>query len=106
MLLGELGECVPAAQGVERSLEDQELAAYSTEPRALVFNSALMAPKATRSTQGVQVLTMKPKFKLESVRRLEDTGITNLGRYRGRSIPATGALVKEEDSDDKQMQIL
>ncbi len=86
--------------------EDQELAAYSTEPRALVFNSALMAPKATRSTQGVQVLTMKPKFKLESVRRLEDTGITNLARYRGRSIPAAGALVREEDSDDKQMQIL
>ena len=86
--------------------EDQELAAYSTESPAQVLNSALMAPKATRSTQGVQVLTMKPKFKLESVRRLEDTGITNLGRYRGRSIPATGALVKEEDSDDKQMQIL
>jgi len=86
--------------------EDEMLAAYSTEPRALVFSSALMAPKATRATQGVQVMTMKPKFKLESVRRLEDTGITNLARYRGRSIPATGALVKEEDSDDKQMQIL
>jgi len=85
---------------------DRELVAYSTEPRALIFNTALMAPKATRSTQGVQVMTMKPKYKLADVRPLEDTGITNLGRYRCRAIPATGALVKEEDGEDKQMKLL
>ena len=86
--------------------EDLELAVYSTEPRALIFNTALLSPKATRSTQGVQVMTLKPKFHLADVRPLEDTGITNLGRYRCRSIPAAGALVREEDGDDKQMQLL
>ena len=86
--------------------EDRELAVYSTEPRALIFNTALLAPKATRSTQGVQVMTLKPKYHLADVRPLEDTGITNLGRYRCRSIPAAGALVREEDGDDKQMQLL
>ena len=86
--------------------EDTELAAYSTEPRALIFSTALLSPKATRSTQGVQVMTLKPKYHLSAVRRLEDTGITNLGRYRCRSLPAAGALVKEEDSEDQQMALL
>ena len=43
---------------------------------------------------------------VSSVRRLEDTGITNFARYRCRSIPAAGALLREEDSDDKQLEIL
>ncbi len=86
--------------------EDLELAVYSTEPRALIFNTALLTPKTTRSTQGVQVMTLKPKYRLAVAKPLEDTGITNLGRYRCRSLPAAGALVREEDGEDKQMQLL
>ena len=86
--------------------EDLELAVYSTEPRALIFNTALLTPKTTRSTQGVQVMTLKPKYRLADAKPLEDTGITNLGRYRCRSLPAAGALVREEDGEDKQMQLL
>ncbi len=86
--------------------EDRELAVYSSEVRALIFNTALLAPKSTRSTQGVQVMTMKPKFRLTEVRTLEDSSITNLGRYRCRSLPAAGALLREEDGDNKQMRLL
>ena len=86
--------------------EDRELAVYSSEPRALIFNTALLAPKATRSTQGVQVMNLKPKYHLQAVRPLEDTPITNLGRYRCRTIPAAGALVKEEDGEERQMALL
>ncbi|MDE7260576.1 MAG: topoisomerase IV, partial [Oscillospiraceae bacterium] len=84
--------------------EDRELALYSTEPRALVFNTALLAPKSTRTTQGVQVMTLKPKHRLSEVKPVEETAITNLPRYRCRSIPAAGALLKEEDGD--QMRLL
>ena len=49
-------------------------------------------------------MTMKPKFRLSEVRYLEDTAITNLPRYRCRSLPAAGALLKEEDGD--QMRLL
>ncbi|MBQ5739931.1 MAG: topoisomerase IV, partial [Oscillospiraceae bacterium] len=86
--------------------EDREIAVYSTEPRALVFNTALLAVKTTRSTQGVGVLTLKKKFTLSHAVTLEESGITNLGRYRGRSLPATGALVREEDSEEKQMSLI
>ena len=86
--------------------EDRELVLYSDEVRALIFNTALLAPKSTRTTQGVQVMTLKPKYHLSEVRTLEDSSITNLGRYRCRSLPAAGAILKEEDGDNQQMQLL
>jgi DNA gyrase subunit A len=84
--------------------EDRELALYSNEPRALVFNTALLSPKSTRTTQGVQVMTLKPKYHLERAIPLEESSITNLARYRCRSIPAAGALMREEDGE--QMRLL
>ena len=86
--------------------QEEELALYSTEPRALIFNTALLAPKATRATQGVAVMNMKPKFHLERVAAAGETGIVNHSRYRVRSVPAAGALLKAEDSDEKQMELL
>ena len=86
--------------------EDREIAAYSTEPRVLIVNTALLGVKTTRTTQGVALLTLKKKYVLDTVRFPEETGITDLARYRGRSIPATGALLKTEDSDDKQLSLI
>ena len=86
--------------------QEEELVLYSTEPRALIFNTALLAPKATRATQGVAVMTMKPKFHLERVAAVAETGIVNHSRYRVRSVPAAGALLKTEDSDEKQLELL
>ena len=82
--------------------EDCELAVYSTEPRVLVFSTALLGSKTTRATQGVAVLTLKKKFTLDYACPAEATGIANLARYRARSLPAVGALLKAEDSDEKQ----
>ena len=86
--------------------EDCEVALYSTEPRVLVFNTALLAGKSTRSTQGVAVLTLKKKYTLDYACLPAETGISNLSRYRGRSVPAAGALLKQEDTDDKQMSLI
>ena len=86
--------------------EDREIAVYSTEPRVLIVNTALLGVKTTRTTQGVALLTLKKKYVLDMVRFPEETGITDLARYRGRSIPATGALLKTEDSDDKQLSLI
>ena len=91
---------------IQRVDQDLELAVYSTEPRCLIFHTALLAPKTTRSTQGVAVMNLKPKYRLEAVRPLEETGITNQSRYRMRSIPAAGALLRQEDSEEKQIGLL
>jgi len=90
---------------IRRLDEDGELVLTSTEPRALIFHTAQLVPKATRTTIGVQVMNLKPKYRLESVRTPEETGIMNLARYRVRQIPAAGALLKEEDNEEKQLTL-
>ena len=86
--------------------EDRELTLLTNEPRALLVHTALLAPKTTRGTQGVQVMNIKPKYRLERLADVADTGITNQARYRTRTIPAAGALLRPEDSEEKQLELL
>ncbi len=86
--------------------EDSEVAVYSTERRCLVFHTALLAPKTTRTTQGVAVMTLKPKYHLETVEILAQTSISNVSRYRVRALPAAGALLRQEDTEERQMDLL
>ena len=86
--------------------EDRELALLTNEPRALLVHTALLAPKTTRGTQGVQVMNIKPKYRLERLADVGETGITNQARYRTRTIPAAGALLRPEDSEEKQLELL
>ena len=91
---------------IRRIDEDCELAVYSTEPRCLIFHTALLSPKTTRTTQGVAVMNMKPKYHLDTVKPLEETAISNQSRYRVRAVPAAGALLRQEDSEEQQMDLL
>ena len=86
--------------------EDLEMAVWSTEGRCLIFHTAALAPKTTRTTQGVAVITLKPKYKVEGAAPLDRTPIQNAARYRAKSLPAAGALLKEEDRGEEQMSLL
>ena len=86
--------------------EDLEMAVTSTEGRCLIFHTASLAPKSTRATQGVNVMTLKPKYQVADARPLADTPIVNAARYRARSLPVAGALLKEEDRGEEQMTLL
>jgi len=86
--------------------EDYEVAVTSTEGRCVVFHTASLNPKSTRATQGVNVMTLKPKYKVETARPLTETPIVNISRYRARSLPIAGALLKEEDRGEEQMSLL
>ncbi|MBQ3497266.1 MAG: topoisomerase IV [Oscillospiraceae bacterium] len=86
--------------------EDCELALATTEPRALIFNTALLAAKTTRATQGVNVLTLKKKYVLDRAARLEEMGIVNAARYRVRSLPAVGAVLLPEDRGEQQISLI
>ena len=82
---------------------DEQVAIYSTDGRVLVVSTALLAPKTTRNTIGVSVMSLKKKATVARAGLLEGSGITNASRYRCRTIPAAGALLKEEDSPEKQI---
>ncbi len=81
---------------------DTQLVVYSTDGRALIFSTALLTPKTTRNTQGVAVMSLKKKATLSHVTLLEGSGIVTESRYRCKTIPGAGAVVKEEDSPHKQ----
>ncbi len=86
--------------------EDCEMAAFSTDGRAMVFNTALLQPKSSRSTQGVGLMNIKNKHRFDCAKPLSETSIKNLSRYRVRSIPAAGALLKEEDRGEQQLSFM
>ena len=81
---------------------DAQMVLYSSDGRAAIFSTAQLLPKTTRNTQGVAVLTLKKKAVLQKALLLEESGITNESRYRTKTIPSAGSLLKEEDSAEKQ----
>ena len=81
---------------------DTQMAVYSSDGRAAIFTTAQLLPKTTRNTQGVAVLTLKKKAVLTDAVLLEESGIVNQSRYRTKTIPSAGALLKSEDSVEKQ----
>ena len=86
--------------------EEKEIACYSSDGRVLIFNSAQLQPKTSRTTQGVNVMSLKPKRTLTAAQLLSETNIINPARYRVRSLPGAGALLKPEDTSERQMSLL
>ena len=81
---------------------DEQMVVYSTDGRAAIFSTAQLLPKTTRNTQGVAVMTLKKKATLRDAVLLSQSGIVNESRYRTKTIPSAGAVLKEEDSAEKQ----
>ena len=97
----------PKGEGGERlGVLETDYATWLRVFNVNLFSTALLGSKTTRATQGVAVLTLKKKFTLDYACPAEATGIANLARYRARSLPAVGALLKAEDSDEKQISLM
>ena len=86
--------------------EPGEYVLRTTEGRALIFKSEALAPKTSRTTQGVAVMTPKKKHVVDYAAPLAETEIQNVSRYRTRTLPAAGALLKEEDRGEEQMTLI
>ena len=85
---------------------ETDIVCYSSDDRVIVFNTSLLQPKSSRSTQGVGVMTLKARRTLVRAEKLEGTGIKNTARYRVRSLPAAGAVLKTDDREEQQMSLL
>ena len=81
---------------------DDQMAIYSSDGRCAIFSTAQLNPKTTRNTQGVAVLTLKKKAVVQDAQLLSVSGIVNQSRYRTKTIPSAGSLLKPEDSSEKQ----
>ena len=92
-------------KGILLQQQETQVALYSTEGRALIFSTAQLTPKTTRASQGVAVMSLKRKSVVRKAVLLQDTAIVNESRYRTRSLPAAGALLKDEDLEEKQISL-
>ena len=81
--------------------EDTELAVRTSAGRMLLVNTAQIAAKTTRDSQGVAVVTLKKNQTIASVVPAETLELANPHRYRVRSLPATGALIRAEDEGEQ-----
>ena len=86
--------------------EETNLVCVSSDSRMLVFNSSLLAAKTGKATQGVGVMSLKKQKKLEKACLLSEITLENLARYRVKTIPAAGAVLKPEDRGEKQLSLL
>ena len=83
--------------------EDVQMAVYTTDGRCVVFSTAQLLPKTTRNTQGVSVVSLKKKATVSGAATAEGCGIANLSRYRTKTLPSAGTILKPEDSPEKQI---
>lgn len=81
--------------------EDAEFLIVSSNTRRLLFNSAMIAPKTTRDSQGVAVMTQKKNCFVERVVPFKDGDLANPHRYRTKTLPAAGMFPREEDMGEQ-----
>ncbi|MBQ8922927.1 MAG: topoisomerase IV [Oscillospiraceae bacterium] len=76
--------------------EDGNILLRSTNNRAIVFDSAMLLPKTTRDSIGVQVMTLKAKNAVvEEASLLTDEQLSALQKYVVKNIPAAGGMAKD-----------
>jgi len=85
--------------------EDTELVAISSLDKVLIFDTQAIAPKTTRTAQGVQVMKAKKDSRMVTVKLLSQAGIKNPEYYRTKNIPAVGKYLRNEDIEDNQIKL-
>ncbi|MEG2404134.1 MAG: DNA topoisomerase (ATP-hydrolyzing) subunit A [Oscillospiraceae bacterium] len=83
---------------IEYMQEESEIAIKTTAGRLLLVNTAQIPAKATKSTAGVNVITLKKNQSIEMVHHIEEMELANPHRYRVRTLPASGAILRAEDT--------
>ena len=85
--------------------DDAETALFSSDGRCLIFHTATLVPKTTRTTQGVAVLTPKKNHRVTAACPAGQAQLQNLTRFRVRSLPSPGSIIRPEDRGEEQLTL-
>lgn len=85
--------------------EEEDIVCYS-DNKAMVFNSILLSVKSSRTTQGVNLMTLRKGKTLLGAQRLTESNLQNVQRYRAKNIPAAGAVLRQEDRGEEQLSFI
>jgi len=89
----------------EKASKPVDILMISNAERAILIKSSLIPQKATRTSSGVQLLTLKKGQKLREAHVEFESKFENTKGYRKLKIPATGTLLEEKDIDIQQLKI-
>ena len=84
--------------------EDTLVAAYSDNGKCVVFDTKDVLTKTSRTSQGIQVMTLRKKAQLERIAIATDS-LGDPKGYKARSLPSAGYFLKDEDSGKKQLTL-
>ena len=87
---------IPPTTTVEAVMD--KIAELVKAGRMLLVHSAQIPEKQTKNTAGVNVLTLKKNQHITGVRLAAGLELADAHRYRVRTLPAMGALVRAEDA--------
>lgn len=88
--------------GIIFAREDTDILLRTSGGHALVFNTGLVLPKSTRDSQGVQVINLRAKNKLQEACLISEEQLEQFEKYRTKKIPAAGKIAKDL-GDSKQL---
>lgn len=77
--------------------DDAEIVLVSTSGKMLILNTALVTPKSTKDTIGVNVMTLKKNQTVVSFHHLKEDEFEKEWRFRAKNLPASGALPSAND---------
>ena len=83
--------------GIFTITEDCDFILKSTAGKVILFNTALILAKATRDTQGVQVMRLT-KAELAGAYKAENVELNDTERFRIKTVPSAG-IIPDDDID-------
>ena len=85
--------------------EDTDILLRSNTNKAVLIHTELITEKSTRSSQGIQVMTIKARQQLTSAEIPSSERLPQLEKYRVQNIPAIGKAGKNLE-DANQMSLI
>ena len=85
--------------------EDTDMVAYGSNEKAMVFNTAQVPEKTTRSAQGVKTFNPGKRGTMIDLKKLEEAGLQDTKGYRARNLPAAGNKLSAEDKSGEQLTL-
>ncbi len=85
--------------------EPTEFVLFSAKDRALAFSSERIPEKATKTSQGIQVMSCNRGNTCISMKLASECHLADITQYYVKNIPVIGKMLKEEDKKQKQLNL-
>ncbi len=83
--------------GIYHIKEDTDFVAIRDNDKAMLFNTSEVDVKATKSTQGVAIFTLKKNSIMSKFVPATECTLNNIEYYRANKIPSTGHFIVEDN---------